>query len=679
MRLAIIWACAILTAWLPSNGAAAADTQKNLKPFISVSWGDEGSDVVAMPAAPPLRSARPRVNADSWFPESEFPAEALAKATNATAILNIRLDATGKMLSCTVAEVKGDPLLYRNACQTVQKRGQFLAELDSQGVAVASTVRLQIHWGAYDPNMMAKAPAMDQTRRVDYHYPDPNLWRPASNSRYAIFGRIDWPLFYPDTAGLPAAAKTGVDIFILPDGRVGDCQIREPSESSALDQAACLAVKSAPVSFKYSKPTSDIKVSAFIRWKGKSAQLEIADYENSAGPKLADPLTLAQSDVPAGPAPQFGKAHVTLVVGPDGKPVNCAIYRSSTSDAHDRKSCQLSRDRALFVPARDGLGRSTYGSIQLVVNWDMLTAYWPADYSANIAEETTACKMGQMASCANAGNARLGGFWSRKGETAAYDAAEGIALLKLGCTGNSTASCRRLGEAYRAGNDTPAAPAFAAYYLEIACKGPEGYADDRACVALAEMLMAGEGVPKDQARAFALFEAACVGWRDDGCVGLGKAYEDGTGVAADLQKAVQIYGANCKEYQRTTCLALEKLYFAGKGVPRDQPRAIAYFDKSCRSSAMSKATSEPCLLAGLAYLNGSGVTADVQKGASYLNVACKSGIADGCAYLGTIAREGSLGRSDESVAIRLWKQALALEPGNAVALAAMRKYKVDAD
>ena len=643
---------------------AAANEPKILKPYISVNWGERTGAPLGEDGPPPLRSARPAANADSWFPESEYPAEALAKELAGSAVLDVRLDATGKIVGCTTAEVKGDPLLHRGACQTVQKRGQFLAELDSNGVARAATVRMQIFWSVHDPDMLAKAPSMSRTRGIDYHYPDPDHWRPAANNLYGSLSDVDWSKHYPDIAGLPATASTGVDIIVLPDGAVSDCQVRQPSKSPALDQAGCNAVKTARATFKYGKPAKDTKISAYIRWKAKTAILDLSDQEKSSGPRLSAEIEITANDRPAGPAPRFSETHVELTIGPDGKTLGCTIYRSSSSDAYDRKSCTLLRERVKFAPARDTLGRPTYGDTRLVLNWTGLFAYWPTDYSASFDEEVTACKMGQVASCTTAGNARLGGFWSRKGEAVAYNPDDAITLLKIGCKGNAIQSCRQLGEVYRAGKDTPASPTFAAYYLDMACKGVEGYSDDQACVAYAEMLMNGEGVTPDLVRAFKLFED-------------GNAYENGTGVAVDMHKAIDIYSANCQQYKTKTCLALEKLYFTGKGVMEDKPRAVAYFEKACTSSAISKTASEPCLLAGIAFLDGSGVTADIRKGAGYLNIACNSGIADGCARLGNVVREGLLGKADESVSIRLWKQALAFEPGNSIAVAAMRKHKLD--
>ena len=676
MRWSMMGTLLLITAAIAVPAEAAPAKAKNLKPYISVSWGEHHNAPPSETSPPPLRSARPAVNADSWFPESEYPSEAVTKKLEGSAVLDVRLDATGNIIGCALADVKGDPLLHRNACQTVQKRGQFLAELDSRGAAKAATVRMQIYWSVYDPDMVTKAPSMDRTRGVDYQYPDPEHWRPAANSFYGSLSDIDWSKHYPDSAGLPVAASTGVDIIILPDGRVGDCQVRQPSKSDVLDLAGCNAVKTATASFKYGKPAKDTKISAYIHWKGKSAILELANHEKSSGPRLTADIHITENDRPAGPSPRFAETHVALTVGPDGKALGCIIYRSSNSDAYDRKSCALLRERAVFAPARNTLGGPTYGDTRLVLNWTGLFAYWPTDYSASFDEEVIACKTGQAASCTTAGNARLGGYWARKGETVAYDPDDAISMLKIGCKGNATQSCRRLGELYRAGKDTPASPTFAAYYLEMACTGVEGYSDDRACVGYAEMLMNGEGIVPDQARAFKLFEGACSGWRDDGCLGFGKAYENGTGVTADIQKAVEIYSANCQQYKSKTCMALETLYFTGKGVVKDQPRAAAYFEKSCRSPASTSTLGEACLLAGNAYATGSGVVPNIRLAAGMWNVACKGGAAEACARIGNAAADGTLGRKDETVAITFWKAALELDPIQPLALEALQRRKL---
>jgi TonB family protein len=676
MRYLMMIALLVLTAQIANPAQAASDTAKKQQPFISANWSARNVALAPDPT-PPLRTARPASNASLWFPEAEYPAEAIAKSLTGSVVLDIQLDASGKMLACKMSQIKGDPILHHNACQTVQKRGQFIAELDSNGVAVAAALEVAVYWGLYDPDNVAKAPGPDQTRRVDYDTADTSHWRPKSNSNYVALSSMYWVVEKPKDQSLPKSASAGVDFTISPSGQVVDCSVRMSSGSVPIDIASCKGVKTAIASFRYRAPITDTPLSAMVHWNNTSAELQIADYKNSIGPQLtAGTLELADADRPAGPPPHYALTYVGIKTGLDGRVSSCTIKSSTNNDSYDRQSCALVKARARFSPARDSLGHATYGVVTLAVNWSRLQAYWPTDYSASFDEEVAACRAGLGEACATAGNARLGGYWSRRDEKITYDAKHGVALLEQGCTASNTLACRRLGEVYRAGKDAEKSLPTAVQYFETACRGPEGYSDDRACVALAEMLMNGDGIATDQQRAVTLFAGACVGWRDDGCPGLGKAYENGTGVAADIQKAVEIYSANCAGYKRKTCAALEKMRYYGNGVELDQPRAVAYFEKACRSPTDKNAQHQACLFAGNAYVSGTGVVQNIRLGAGMWNVACQRGSAEACANIGNAAADGALGRKDETVAITFWRAALELDPLQPLALEALRRRKL---
>lgn len=67
-----------------------------------------------------------------------------------------------------------------------------------------------------------------------------------------------------------------------------------------------------------------------------------------------------------------------------------------------------------------------------------------------------------------------------------------------------------------------------------------------ACNNLGYLYVRGEGVDKDPAKGFALFQKACAKEHANGCDSLGGAYEKGYGTAVDLAKAKESYARACE-------------------------------------------------------------------------------------------------------------------------------------
>src|SRR5262249_7382532 len=68
----------------------------------------------------------------------------------------------------------------------------------------------------------------------------------------------------------------------------------------------------------------------------------------------------------------------------------------------------------------------------------------------------------------------------------------------------------------------------------------------RSCVGLAYAYATGKGMPKDPARASALYDRACKGGLLVGCVNLGVAYAQGAGVPQDLSTAKGLFERACE-------------------------------------------------------------------------------------------------------------------------------------
>ena len=64
-----------------------------------------------------------------------------------------------------------------------------------------------------------------------------------------------------------------------------------------------------------------------------------------------------------------GTTTMAVVVGPDGRPVDCLVEKSSGFDTLDRQTCYVAIHRARFSPARGPDGQPAYGLYRSAVNW----------------------------------------------------------------------------------------------------------------------------------------------------------------------------------------------------------------------------------------------------------------------------------------------------------------------
>jgi TPR repeat protein len=168
-------------------------------------------------------------------------------------------------------------------------------------------------------------------------------------------------------------------------------------------------------------------------------------------------------------------------------------------------------------------------------------------------------------------------------------------------------------------------------------------------------------VPKDPARAVALFKQACDGDDAIGCSRLANAYAHGRGVAVDEARAVALYGRSialltpsCDKGDAQDCDALGTLYVKGNGVPKDEARALALFTKACNGgSALG------CANLAIMYANGEGVTGDQARALALYQHACDGGTALACSNLGLMYKRGENVPKDEARALALFTKACA--------------------
>lgn len=387
----------MITAAAANISLSAEDKAENLEPFIGLGWIDEGVSSTSSDRAVPLRTARPFDGLKTLFPATAYPAAAVARGLEGSAVLSIALSEKGVVLNCNIIQQKGDPILYKDACVTVRQHGRFLARLNEQGVAVPSNGRITIDWRLLDPTKSRGETSTRPTRRIDRDHSDTGHWNLYIDDNVTV-GTSYLSIYYPVGLTLPKTASTGVDFTVLPDRTISNCRVRLSSGSPEIDAASCSGVTGSPAIFRY-KPSRQSEVSAFVHWRGANASLELADYRKTRGPSLVQTLKLSESDRPMAVQPPFPRAAVEAKVSTGGGVTGCIILNSSGSDAYDIKACALIKERAVFSAARNGFDRPTYGAITIIFDWNNFTAYWPLDLSAKAEEWRTACEAGMKNAC----------------------------------------------------------------------------------------------------------------------------------------------------------------------------------------------------------------------------------------------------------------------------------------
>lgn len=143
----------------------------------------------------------------------------------------------------------------------------------------------------------------------------------------------------------------------------------------------------------------------------------------------------------------------------------------------------------------------------------------------------------------------------------------------------------------------------------------------------------GEGMAKDENRAFVLFTEACECGEPRACSNLGMMYEKGNGVPKDDKRAVAMYTKACEGF-KPACTNLGVKHASGEGVPQDKKRAAELFKIACFTGEDAVG----CFNAGLAWELGQGVPKNAPRAAGLYKKACDSGFQQGCQRMDAILR-----------------------------------------
>ncbi|MBP2277179.1 MULTISPECIES: energy transducer TonB [Sphingomonas] len=93
----------------------------------------------------PDRSHEPSVLQAYPGPE-DYPPEAKRRGVSGRVTAQLKIDATGKLISCNIVASSGSSDLDEGTCQFLRKRGRFLAGRDADGTPVAGEIRKTFNW-----------------------------------------------------------------------------------------------------------------------------------------------------------------------------------------------------------------------------------------------------------------------------------------------------------------------------------------------------------------------------------------------------------------------------------------------------------------------------------------------------------------------------------------------------
>ena len=205
--------------------------------------------------------------------------------------------------------------------------------------------------------------------------------------------------------------------------------------------------------------------------------------------------------------------------------------------------------------------------------------------------------------------------------------AGGAALVASRLGGRSAPdACRESGDASR---------------CQEACDAGDG----ESCARLAEHLERGAGMPRDDARAAALYGRACDAGEPSGCAGLGRLARLGRGgLPRDPARAARLFQRACDaRVDRRTRRPSDDDWGHAARPPRRAARADG---------------TRGCALLGEAYRDGAGVDRDEARAVRLFRDACDEGDLLGCKDLGGMQQYGLGGLSrDEAAAASLYRRA----------------------
>ena len=162
----------------------------------------------------------------------------------------------------------------------------------------------------------------------------------------------------------------------------------------------------------------------------------------------------------------------------------------------------------------------------------------------------------------------------------------------------------------------------------------------------------GAGVPKDEAKARALYTKGCELGLEESCRAVAFFQAQGIGGPRELDTAVAYYKAACMDGYAGACSDLGVFFSQGTGVSKDIELALALYTRACNGG-----DARGCSNLGEAYLAGDGVPSDPNAAVRLFERACQSDHAGGCENLSKAYDRGVAVPKDPAVALTLLERA----------------------
>lgn len=112
-------------------------------------WSDLPKDPFASEVAA-SRTVSERASAQgsktSWITNDDYPASALRAGEQGTVVMDLVIDATGRVAKCNVTTSSGSAALDAGSCALLQRRARYKPATDSSGALVADVDQVTFHW-----------------------------------------------------------------------------------------------------------------------------------------------------------------------------------------------------------------------------------------------------------------------------------------------------------------------------------------------------------------------------------------------------------------------------------------------------------------------------------------------------------------------------------------------------
>lgn len=384
----------------PDQGTKPAGcTEPPLRDFIAIygAWNPKSANEQA--AAGLVRLPVVLWRGNDAIPTTGFPA-ALRRGeleTSGEAELLVTIGPDDAVASCTLVatrgreglrpdpaapEIKLDPAVGAAACQVVSVNRKYRHALDRSGQLVAAPLRLNVQFvRKRHSNYPAPPPPSPPSRWIgEGPYHANPAWAPRWAQSYAanqvFFSAPRWKDFLGQRKDFLESAAVGVLMDFDRAGTVGGCRIGNSSGDAALDLATCQALTSVRNQAQGGWGARNYPI--LVHWQKNKARMVLPVF--SVPPALSAPLQIAETEVPAGPAPKYS-TRLWVQLGADGKMRSCRIdHPADNPDAFDAAACQLVAGRARFTGGRDLFGAETVSGLNLTVDWAKRTITMNPNY-----------------------------------------------------------------------------------------------------------------------------------------------------------------------------------------------------------------------------------------------------------------------------------------------------------